>query len=58
LRKLLAALVIGPALIFTGCAGSPTGPAVLTDLERRTAHLTERLETASFVFHFEPGDSV
>jgi len=50
------ALLLGPG----GCGGgsSPSGPSPPSGLAQRTAALTQRLETANFVFHYAPGDQV
>lgn len=50
----LAALLLGP-----GCGGersSPAEPVTQSEVERAAVALTERLESANFVFHFQPGD--
>jgi hypothetical protein len=54
-----AAVVSVLGLAGCGAEGtSPIAPSPLSELERRTASLTARLETAHFVFHFAPGDQV
>jgi hypothetical protein len=51
-------LGIGVALLGSGCYGdrSPVDPLGGSELQRATVGLTERLESESFVFHFQPGD--
>jgi hypothetical protein len=52
-------LGLGVLLLGTGCDDdwrSPVDPLGGSELQRATISLTERLESESFVFHFQPGD--
>jgi len=53
------ALGLAGLLLATSCGGetpSPPNPGTQSELERATVALTGRLESESFVFHFQPGD--
>ena len=54
------ALCLGALVLCAGCGDdqrSPVDSPGLSELQRATVGLTERLESESFVFHFRPGDS-
>jgi hypothetical protein len=58
-RVRCVAFCLGALIQVVGCGrdgDSPAAPSQLSELERATSGLTERIESASFVFHFQPGD--